>query len=242
MMTSKRILMRTERKTNRSRKKIIFGIFYRPRDMAELAGPGGVEQELRTFLEQRQFSSCYSLISYYAQFIHSSSWVEDKNSISDSGAVNGFLYLVNDWVLIPGITHVFATRFSIPRCLDADVRLESRSSHGQGSNDEFSVAGNWGETESKVRSFERLRSSLVKFSCVKNILLLFLYFNYVSFYLRCNCRHNLWLFYKVSLWKLVALAEEVKSLMTPLSVLANSCSKGGQRMTIYWINLCPWKL
>ena len=37
---------------------------------------------------------------------------------------------------------MFATRFSIPRCLDADVRLESRSSHGEGSNDEFSVAAN----------------------------------------------------------------------------------------------------
>ena len=51
MMTSKGILMRTKRKTNRSRRKIILGIFYRPCDMAELAGLGGVEQELRTFLE-----------------------------------------------------------------------------------------------------------------------------------------------------------------------------------------------
>ena len=55
------------------RRKIIFGIFYRPHDMTELAEPGGVEQELRTFLQKSQFSSCYSLISYYAQFIHSSS-------------------------------------------------------------------------------------------------------------------------------------------------------------------------
>ena len=48
---SKRILMITKRKTNRPRRKIILGIFYRPCDMAELAGPGGVEQELRTFFE-----------------------------------------------------------------------------------------------------------------------------------------------------------------------------------------------
>ena len=32
----------TKRKVNRSRRKIIFGIFYRPHDMAELAGPGGI--------------------------------------------------------------------------------------------------------------------------------------------------------------------------------------------------------
>ena len=42
MMTSIRILMRTKRELNRSRGKIIFGTFYRPRDMAELAGPVGV--------------------------------------------------------------------------------------------------------------------------------------------------------------------------------------------------------
>ena len=51
MMKSKGILMRTKRKTNQSRRKIMFGILYRPCDMAELAGPGGVEQELQTFLE-----------------------------------------------------------------------------------------------------------------------------------------------------------------------------------------------
>ena len=51
VMTSKGILMRTKRKTNRSRRKIILRIFHRPCDMAELAGLGGVEQELRTFLE-----------------------------------------------------------------------------------------------------------------------------------------------------------------------------------------------
>ena len=55
MMTSKRILMRTKRKTNRCRRKIIFGIFYRPHDMTELAKPGGVEQELRTFLQESIF-------------------------------------------------------------------------------------------------------------------------------------------------------------------------------------------
>ena len=48
---SKRILMRTKRETNRPRMKIIFGIFYRPCDMAERPGPEGVEQEPRTFLE-----------------------------------------------------------------------------------------------------------------------------------------------------------------------------------------------
>ena len=36
---------------------------------------------------------------WYAQFVHSSSWVEGRNSISDSGAVNGFLYLVKHWFL-----------------------------------------------------------------------------------------------------------------------------------------------
>ena len=30
LMTSKRILMKTKRKVNRSRRKLIFGIFYRP--------------------------------------------------------------------------------------------------------------------------------------------------------------------------------------------------------------------
>ena len=47
---SKRILIRTKRETNRPRMKKIFGIFYRPCDMAELPGPEGVEQEPPTFL------------------------------------------------------------------------------------------------------------------------------------------------------------------------------------------------
>ena len=51
IMTSVRILMRTRRKTNQSGRKITLKIFCRPHDMAELAGPGGVEQELRTSFE-----------------------------------------------------------------------------------------------------------------------------------------------------------------------------------------------
>ena len=43
MMTSMRILIKTNKKKNRSRSKVTLGIIYRPRDMAEGAGPGGVE-------------------------------------------------------------------------------------------------------------------------------------------------------------------------------------------------------